>query len=96
MSGDPQVAELWYTKFRNLDNRCDPSKRSSLLDQLDFVITRDDLATNTVDTDTVMCALGPGKSDGRFLMSDHVLHAPPLFGFKTIQFVHCSASWLHT
>ena len=27
MSGDPQVPELWSTKFKNLYNHCDPSNR---------------------------------------------------------------------
>jgi len=63
-------------------NRCDPSTRDSLLYQLHSVITRDDLVTTAVDADTVVCALKHLKLDGRSLMSDHVLHAPPLLASK--------------
>jgi len=85
VSGDTQVTELWSAKFKELYNRCDPSKRDSLLDQLHSVITREDLATIAVDSDTVVGALKRlklGKSDGRSLMSDHVLRAPPLLASK--------------
>ena len=85
VSGDPQVTELWSTKFKNLYNRCDPSNRDSLLDQLHSVIIGDDLVPIVIDSDTVAGALKrlkAGKSDGRSLMSDHVLRAPPLLASK--------------
>ena len=80
-SGDPQVAELNL----NLYNRCVPSNRDALLDQLHSVITEDDLGTIAINSDTVVVALKClklGKSDGRSLMSDHVLRAPPLLASK--------------
>ena len=59
--------------------------RDSLLDQLHSVITGDDLVPIVIDSDTVVGALRwlkLGKSDGRSLMSDHVLRAPPLLASK--------------
>ena len=53
-----------------------------MLDQFHSVITGDDLV---IDSDTVVGALKwlkLGKSDGRSLMSDHVLLAPPLLASK--------------
>ena len=55
IDGDPQVAELWSIKFKNLYNHCDPSKRDSLLDQFHSVITGDDL--EPIDSETVAGAL---------------------------------------
>ena len=69
----------------SLNNRCDPSNRDSLLDQFHSVITGDDLVPIVIDSDTVVGALKwlkLGKSDGRSLMSDHVLRAPPLLASK--------------
>ena len=42
---------------KNLYNRCDPSNRHSLLDQLHSVITGDDLVPIVIDSDTVVGAL---------------------------------------
>ena len=88
-------------RFKELYNRCDPSKRETLLDQLHSVITREDLVTIAVDSDTVVGALKRlklGKSDGRSLMSDHVLRAPPLLASKLSRLlIYCPASsWLHS
>ena len=83
--GDPQIAGLWSTKFKELCNRCNPSTRNSLQEQLNSIITEDDLETLIVDSDTVICAnkrLRAGKSDRKFLMSDHVLYAPPILASK--------------
>ena len=85
ISGDPQIAGLWSTKFKELYNRCNPSTRNSLQEQLNSIITEDDLETLLVDTDTVICAikrLKAGKSDGKSLMSDHDLYAPPILASK--------------
>lgn len=55
VSGDPQIAGLWSANFKELYNRCDPSNRNSLQEQLNSIITEDDLETLIVDTDTVVC-----------------------------------------
>ena len=43
--GDPQIAGLWSTKFKELHNCCNPSTRNSLQEQLKSIITEDDLET---------------------------------------------------
>ena len=85
VSGDPQIAGLWPTKFKELYNICNPRTRNSLQEQLNSIITEDNLEPSIVDTDTVICAikrLKAGKSDGKSLMSDHVLYAPPILASK--------------
>ena len=85
VSGGPQIAWLWSTKFKKLYNRCNPSTRNSLQEQLSSIITEDDLEALIVDTDTVVCAikrLKAGKSDEKSLMSVHVLYAPPILASK--------------
>ena len=98
VSGDPQIAGLWSTKFKELYNCCNPSTRSSLEEQLNSIITEDDLETLIVDTDTVICAikrLKAGKSDGKSLMSDHVLYAPPTLASK-LSFIYCPVvAWIY-
>lgn len=85
VSGDPQIAELWSEKFKDLYNRCDPDKRTKVLEGVSSSVTTQDLASLSVDIDTVLGAikqLKPGKSDGKSLMSDHVLHTPPILASK--------------
>ena len=43
--GDPQIAGLWSTKFKELYNCCNPSTRNSLQEQLNSIITEDNLET---------------------------------------------------
>ena len=48
-------------------------------------VTTQDLVSLSVDIDTVLGTINqlkPGKSDGKSLMSDHVLHAPPILASK--------------
>lgn len=54
----------------------------SLLEQLHPVTAGDILVTITINTDIVVGAYICLKSDGRSLMSDHVLHALPLLASK--------------
>ena len=82
ISEDPQNAGLWSTKFKKLDNRCNPSTRNSLQEQLSSIMTEDDLETFIVDSDTLICAIKAGKSDGKSLMFGHVLYASPILAFK--------------
>ena len=72
-------------KFKDLYNRCDPNKRAKVLEEVNSSVTTQDLASLSVDIDTVLEAidqLKPGKSDGKSLMSDHVLNAPPILASK--------------
>ena len=54
-------------------------------EQLNSIITEDDLETLIVDTDTVISAikrLKAGKSNGKSSISDYVLYAPPILASK--------------
>ena len=85
MSGDPKIAELWSVKIKDLYNRCDLNKRTKLLEEVKSFITTQDLVSLSVSIDTVLRAINqlkPGKSDGKSLMSDHVLYAPPILVSK--------------
>ena len=42
-SGNSQIAGLWSTKVKELYNHCNPSTRNSLQEQLNSIITEDDL-----------------------------------------------------
>ena len=56
VSGNLQIAGLWSTKFKELYNRCNPSTRNSLQEQLNSIRTEDDLEALIVDTHTIyMC-----------------------------------------
>ena len=85
MTGDAQIAELWSEKFENLYNRCDPSKRMKILDEVNTSIAKEDLVSVSIDADIVLRAINllkPRKSDGKSLISDHVLFAPPSLAAK--------------
>ena len=85
VSGDPHIAELWSVKFKDLYNCCDPNKRTKVLEEVNSSVTTQDLASLSVDINTVLGAidqLKPGKSDGKSLISDHVLNAPPILASK--------------
>ena len=101
VSGDPQIAGLWSTKFKELYNCSNPSTINSLQKQLNSIITEDDLEVPIVDTYTVICAikqLKAGKSDGKSLMSVHVLYAPPILASKLscLFTALLQAAWIYT
>ena len=52
-----QIAGVWSTKFKELHNHRNLSTRNSLQEQLNSIITEDDLETLIVDSDTVICAI---------------------------------------
>ena len=54
ISEDPQNAGLWSTKFKKPDNRCNPSTRNSLQEQLSSIMTEDDLETFIVENDILL------------------------------------------
>ena len=85
---DPQIPGLRSTKFKELYNRCNPSTRNSLQEQLNSIITEDYLETLI---DTVICAIQQLKAEKlhrKSLMSDHVLYAPPSFASKLSLFIY--------
>ena len=92
VSGDPQIAGLWSTKFKELYNRCNPSTRNSLQKQLNYIITEDDLEVLIVDTYTIICAikrLKAGKSDRKILDVCSCSVCATNFSFQTVLFIYC-------
>ena len=67
-------------KLKDLYNRCDPNKRTKVFEEVNFSVTSQELVSLSVDINTVLEAINqlkPRKSDGKSLMSDHFLYAPP-------------------
>ena len=81
ISGDTSIANFWRSIFEQLLNTSHTHDADLLLDELDQLITSDNVYEVVISAEVVLESvnrLKRGKSDGGSLFSDHVIEAPAM------------------